>query len=58
MPGYPYLTFLGGALMLAIIVTTAFTKEFQMTLAFGVPALIFLSVVYFVWYAKKASPIS
>jgi L-asparagine transporter-like permease len=56
MPGYPYLTFLGGALMLAIIVTTAFTNEFKMTLAFGVPALFFLSVVYFVWYAKKASP--
>lgn len=55
VPGFPYLTFLGGALMLAIMVTTAFTKEFQMTLVFGVPALIFLSVVYFVWYAKKVS---
>jgi len=55
MPGFPYLTFLGGALMLAIMVTTAFTKEFQMTLVFGIPALIFLSVVYFVWYAKKTS---
>ncbi|PUE56501.1 amino acid permease [Limnohabitans curvus] len=53
MPGFPYLTFLGGALMLAIMITTAFTKEFQMTLVFGIPALIFVSVVYFVWYAKK-----
>lgn len=57
MPGFPYLTFLGGSLMLAIMVTTAFTKEFQMTLFFGIPALIFLSVVYFVWYAKK-TPVS
>jgi L-asparagine transporter-like permease len=52
MPGFPYLTFLGGALMLAIMVTTAFTKEFQMTLLFGIPALTVLSVVYFVWYRK------
>ena len=56
MPGFPYLTCLGGALMLAIMVTTAFTKEFQMTLFFGIPALIFLSVVYFVWYEKRHSP--
>jgi L-asparagine transporter-like permease len=55
MRGFPYLTILGGLLMFAIMVTTAFTKEFKMTLIFGIPALIFLSIVYFVWYAKKTS---
>jgi L-asparagine transporter-like permease len=56
MRGFPYLTVLGGGLMFAIMITTAFIKEFQMTLVFGVPALIFLSIIYFVWYAKKATP--
>jgi L-asparagine transporter-like permease len=56
MRGFPYLTILGGGLMFAIMITTAFTKEFQMTLIFGVPALVFLSIIYFVWYAKKAAP--
>ncbi len=54
MRGFPYLTALGAALMLAIMVTTALTKEFQMTLVFGIPALIFLSAVYFLWYRKKS----
>ncbi len=58
MKGFPYLTILGGALMLAIMITTAFTKEFQMTLVFGIPALLLLSAVYFLWYVKNPSAAS
>ena len=47
MWGYPYTTFAGAALMLAAIVTTAFTTEFRMTLVYGVPFLLLLSCAYF-----------
>ena len=53
MWGFPYLTLLGAGLMLAIMVTTVFTKEFQATLWSGIPFLLFLSAVYFIFYRKK-----
>jgi L-asparagine transporter-like permease len=47
MWGYPGTTLLGAALMAALLVTTAFTDAFRMTLVFGLPFLVCLSVVYF-----------
>ncbi len=43
---YPYTTLLGAALMAAILITTAFTREFRMTLVYGVPFLIVLAIVF------------
>ncbi|OLL31886.1 amino acid permease [Burkholderia sp. SRS-W-2-2016] len=53
MPGFPLGTLLGAGLMLAIMVTTYFTPEFHMTLLFGVPFLIVLSVMYFARYRHQ-----
>lgn len=43
---YPYGTLLGAGLMAAILVTTAFTREFRMTLKYGLPVLLALAVVF------------
>jgi L-asparagine transporter-like permease len=50
---FPWLTLLGAGLMLAIMGTTAFTKEFQMTLMTGLPFMLALSAMYFLWYRKR-----
>ncbi|HEX3380590.1 MAG TPA: amino acid permease [Paraburkholderia sp.] len=55
MPGFPVLTLLGAGLMLAIMITTYFTPEFHMTLIFGVPFLIVLSLMYFARYRNQAA---
>ncbi len=39
MWGYPYSSLLGAGLMLATLLTTAFTVQFRMTLVYGLPAL-------------------
>jgi L-asparagine transporter-like permease len=39
MWGYPYTSLLGAGLMAAILLSTAFTVEFRMTLAYGLPVL-------------------
>jgi L-asparagine transporter-like permease len=46
MVGYPATTILGGALMCAVLVTTAFTGTFRLTLVFGAPFLGLLCVLY------------
>jgi L-asparagine transporter-like permease len=46
MWGYPYSTLLGAGLMAAILLTTAFTREFRMTLAYGLPLLGLLCVTW------------
>ena len=46
MWGFPYLTTLGAVLMAAVLITTAFTPEFRLTLVFGLPWLALLSVIY------------
>lgn len=46
MWGFPYLTTLGAVLMAAVLITTAFTPEFRLTLVFGLPWLVLLSVIY------------
>jgi L-asparagine transporter-like permease len=46
MVGFPFTTVLGVALMAAVLLTTAFTAAFRMTLAFGLPFLAMLSLAY------------
>ena len=46
MWGFPWLTLLGAVLMGAVLLTTAFTPEFRLTLAFGLPWLLLLSAIY------------
>lgn len=50
MWGYPYSSLLGAALMAAILLTTAFTSEFRMTLVYGLPAL---GLFYLAWRFQK-----
>ena len=53
MWGFPLFTLLGAVLMLGVIVTTLFTKEFHTTVLVGVPFLIVLVLVYVFWYRRK-----
>jgi L-asparagine transporter-like permease len=46
MWGFPVTTLLGAALMAALLLTTAFTEAFRMTLVFGLPFLACLVVIY------------
>src|SRR6202165_4684679 len=54
MYGFPATTLLGAALMAAVLLTTAFTAAFRMTLVFGLPFLICLSLTYWVWQRQNA----
>jgi L-asparagine transporter-like permease len=54
MYGFPATTLLGAALMAAVLLTTAFTDAFRMTLVFGLPFLICLSLTYWVWQRQNA----
>ncbi|MCY1552562.1 hypothetical protein D9M68_889680 [compost metagenome] len=55
MWGFPWATLLGLALMLAILVTTAFVPAFRMTLVFGIPFLALLTAAYWL-LMRKAGP--
>jgi amino acid transporter, AAT family len=44
--GFPLTTLAGAALMAAVLLTTAFTDVFRMTLVFGLPFLALLYVLY------------
>jgi L-asparagine transporter-like permease len=46
MWGYPYSTLLGAGLMAAILLSTAFTSEFRMTLVYGLPVLVLFCAVW------------
>jgi len=50
MWGYPYASLLGAGLVAAILLTTAFTGEFRMTLAYGLPAL---GLFYVAWRLRR-----
>jgi L-asparagine transporter-like permease len=54
MPGYPVTTLLGATLMAAVLVTTAFTQAFRLTLVFGLPFLGALTVLYLLRYRGSA----
>lgn len=56
MWGYPYSSIAGAGLMAAILVTTAFTREFRMTLVCGVPFLLLLAGVFSARYRR--APVS
>lgn len=53
MRGYPWLTMLGGLLMLAVMLTTAFTSEFRLTLLTGLPFLAVLGLLYLLWFRRR-----
>jgi L-asparagine transporter-like permease len=55
MPGYPATTLLGAALMAAVLLTTAFTEPFRLTLVFGLPFLAALVACYRLWYRRGAA---
>lgn len=52
MPWYPYSTWLG-IILISVCFIYASVKEFKVTLYTGIPWFIFISIVYFVWFAKK-----
>ena len=52
LPGFPFTTLLGAALMAAVLLTTAFTPAFGATLRFGLP---FLGALYLL-YRLRYSP--
>jgi len=54
MWGYPWTSLLGLLMMIAILVTTAFTAAFRLTLVYGVPVLGVLCVVYAVRYRGRS----
>jgi len=54
MYGFPVTTLLGAALMAAVLLTTAFTDAFRMTLVFGLPFLACLSTAYWIRHRQNA----
>ena len=54
MPGYPYTSLLGLALMLAILLTTWWVEGMRNTLRAGLPWLAIVSAVYAIW-ARRTS---
>ena len=54
MPGYPVTTLLGATLMAAVLLTTAFTQAFRLTLVFGLPFLGALTLLYMLRYRGGA----
>jgi len=57
MPGYPATTLLGAALMAAVLLTTAFTTAFRLTLVFGLPFIAALMLFHWLWYRRGVTPI-
>jgi L-asparagine transporter-like permease len=57
MIGFPVTTLLGAALMAAVLITTAFTAAFRMTLVFGVPFLACLTGAYLL-HRRRGAPSS
>jgi L-asparagine transporter-like permease len=54
MRGFPVTTLLGAGLMAAILLTTAFTSAFRMTLVFGLPFIAILSLIYLLRYRPRS----
>ncbi|WP_050616443.1 amino acid permease [Bacillus testis] len=52
MIGFPYLTVLGALLLVSLMITTWFTS-FKILLQFGIPWLVFLTLVYFFFHKKR-----
>ncbi|MGG3833986.1 amino acid permease [Geobacillus thermocatenulatus] len=54
MIGFPYLTILGGVLLLCLMITTWFTP-FKTMLQFGIPWLLLLTIAYALWKRRNAT---
>ena len=50
---HPFGSLLGAGLMAAIMITTAFTSEFRMTLVYGLAFMVVLLATYLLWYRKR-----
>nr|WP_263324486.1 amino acid permease [Neobacillus sp. Marseille-Q6967] len=57
MIGFPYLTIVGGILLLSLMITAWFT-DFKIMLQFGIPWLLFLCIAYIVMKRKKGVPVT
>ena len=55
MWGFPFTTLFGAAMMAAILVTTAFSRDFKMTLAYGLPFLGLLVAAWFLYYRRSTA---
>lgn len=55
MRGFPVTTLLGAALMAAVLLTTAFTSAFRMTLVFGLPFIAILSLIHLLRYRPRSA---
>jgi L-asparagine transporter-like permease len=55
MRGFPVTTLLGAALTGAVLLTTAFTSAFRMTLVFGLPFIAILSLIYLLRYRPRSA---
>jgi L-asparagine transporter-like permease len=54
MPGYPYTSILGALLLLGIMLSTWWVPGMKDTLLGGVPWMIFISLVYFLWFRRRS----
>lgn len=54
MIGYPFTSILGAALVFSVVISTWYSENFKETLIYGIPWLILITAVYFVW--KKIQP--
>lgn len=53
MPGAPWTSVVGALLMTAVLVTTAFTEEFRMTLVIGAPFFAVLLLTYWLRFHRR-----
>ncbi|SVK53534.1 Putative amino acid permease [Acinetobacter baumannii] len=56
MWGFPYTTLLGAGLMTALMISTAFTEFFRMTLWFGIPFTLLLVAAYHFQSRRAVAP--
>lgn len=50
---FPISSIIGALLMAAVMITTLFTEDFFLTLVVGIPFLLLLTAIYFLWYKPK-----
>jgi len=53
--GYPFTSLFGAVMMAAILLTTAISRDFKMTLNYGVPFLAILTIAWFLFYRRAAA---
>ena len=55
--GFPITTLFGAGMMALILLTTAISRDFKMTLNYGVPFLAILTVAWFLFYRRSAASV-